>query len=238
MPARRYNEEEVAAIIQRATEAPDAPQRQMPATEGMTLAQIQEIGREVGVSPDVIARAAAALDQVAKTSTRRMLGIPIGVRHSVELERKITDAEWERLVSDLRDTFDATGYVMQSGSLREWRNGNLSIAIEPTPAGDRIRMRTTNDLARTWMLGGTVVSAAAVFNAIAALSAHHPGKLAVSALLLAVSGGLFGLALTRVLPWARLRRAQMKELAERLIAAAPALPSGDSAGSAHRDSDE
>ena len=238
MPARRYNEEEVAAIIQRATEAPDAPPRPMPATDGMTLAQIQEIGREVGVAPDVIARAAVALDQVARTSTRRVMGMPIGVGHTIDLERKISDTEWERLVSDLRETFDATGRVAQSGSLREWRNGNLSITIEPAPGGDRLRMRTSNDLARTWMLGGTVVSVAAVLSAVIALAAHHPGKLAFSALLLAISGGLFGLAVTRVLPWARLRREQMKELAERLIAGAPALPSGDGAESAHRDSDK
>ena len=43
MSDRRFNEEEVAANFQQATEALPAPQRQLPSGEGLTLAEIQEI---------------------------------------------------------------------------------------------------------------------------------------------------------------------------------------------------
>ena len=60
MSDRRFNEEEVAAIFQQATgdEAQHAPQRQLPSGEGLTLAELQEIGRQVGIPPELVVQAA------------------------------------------------------------------------------------------------------------------------------------------------------------------------------------
>src|SRR5947207_1811830 len=108
MNERRFNDEEVAAIFARATEA-RAPDRRQPAHssgEGMTLAQLEEIGREVGIEPDALRHAAMTLGREGQATTRRFLGLPVGVGRSVDLGRALSDAEWERLVVDLRDTFD------------------------------------------------------------------------------------------------------------------------------------
>jgi DNA-3-methyladenine glycosylase II len=37
----------------------------------------------------------------------------------------LSDDQWDRLVVDLRETFNAAGIVGREGSLRQWRNGNL-----------------------------------------------------------------------------------------------------------------
>ncbi len=50
MTERRFNEAEVAAIFEHAAEAQQISQYQFPQAEGMTLAELQEIGREVGIS--------------------------------------------------------------------------------------------------------------------------------------------------------------------------------------------
>lgn len=44
--------------------------------DGLTLADVQQVGRDVGIEPCVIARAAALLDQGAGTSVRTFLGLP------------------------------------------------------------------------------------------------------------------------------------------------------------------
>ena len=61
---RRYGEEEVAAIFEAAS-GPAASRKDSRSAsdseQGLTLSELQSIGREVGISPDRIAEAAAAL---------------------------------------------------------------------------------------------------------------------------------------------------------------------------------
>src|SRR5688572_10704353 len=141
MSERRYTEEEIAEIFRSATENPDAAARR--SATGLTLPELQDIGREVGLSPEAVAQSAARLDRsvpgdrrLPASVTRRQLGLPLGVGRTVDLPRKLTDAEWEQLVVDLRTTFDAQGKLAGQGSLREWLNGNLRAMIEPTPTGE------------------------------------------------------------------------------------------------------
>ena len=62
MTDRRYNDEEVAAIFTRAAEGPQTPLLGVSRDEGLTLGDLQEIGREVGIPPDAVARAAQLVD--------------------------------------------------------------------------------------------------------------------------------------------------------------------------------
>ncbi|HSG49112.1 MAG TPA: hypothetical protein VLA43_14930, partial [Longimicrobiales bacterium] len=151
MTERRYTEAEVAEIFESATR--DA-RRALPgadgsgeATDGLTLAQLQEIAGEVGISPEAVARGAAALEvrRASDIQLRRMSGVPIGVSRTVPLARSMTQEEWERLVARLRQTFDATGTVTVHGGLREWRNGNLRVALEPDGDGARLRLQTRRE---------------------------------------------------------------------------------------------
>ena len=70
---RRYTDDEVAEIFEAASR-PVAP-RDEPADSasptGLTLARLQEIGREVGIAPEQIAEAAAALDRRRAPIARR-----------------------------------------------------------------------------------------------------------------------------------------------------------------------
>jgi hypothetical protein len=145
---RRYQDDEVAKIFETAaTPAPAArrgtPARRTTADDGLTLAELQAIGREVGVPPERIAQAAAQLDRRGLPAPRRTeLGMPVGVARAAELPRAPTDHEWALLVSELRETFGARGREGSRGALREWSNGNLHAAIEPTESGYRFRLST------------------------------------------------------------------------------------------------
>ena len=219
---RRYSDEEAAAIFLKAAEGPQTPPLQAPRDDGMTLAELQEIGREAGIPPEAVAQAAQSMDLRGRAVSRTVLGLPIGAERTIALDRRITDEEWDHLVVELRETFNARGTVRSSGSLREWTNGNLQALLEPTATGHRLRLRTVNGAARAWMSAGlgTLGVAAAVSVATAAggqIGSAVPGI----GFLFVVGLGMFANGALRLPGWARLRRRQMDALAAGL-----ALPAG------------
>src|SRR4051812_44504493 len=215
MTDRRFNEDEVAAILRQATELQQMPDRQLPSGEGMTLAELQDIGRQVGIAPEVVAKAATSLDRVGRATSRRFLGLTIGVGRTVDLGRKLSDDEWERLVVDLRETFDARGRVKEEGAFRQWTNGMLQVLVEPTVSGHRVRLSTLKSEARTLMTTGALMFGAAVAMEIAALLGASVST--GSAVQLAASGAaLFVFPAIRLPRWSQTRRAQMEEVAGRL----------------------
>ena len=224
MTDRRFNEEEVAAIFKQATEAQQTPQRQLPSGEGLTLAEVQEIGRQVGIAPELIDQAASSLVQSGTPTERTMLGLTIGVGRTIELDRKLSDDEWDRLVVDLRETFDARGAVRHEGSFRQWTNGNLQVLLEPTPAGQRIRLRTVKANARAWMMGGLLTSGIAGIMAIAAAVGGSHTNLTIAAEIAVIAVGQLALGAMQLPGWARLRRKQMEEIAQRLATEQSSLP--------------
>ena len=225
MTERRYGEEEVSAIYERAAEAQQSARRQLPAGEGMSLAQLRDIGRDVGIPPELVDQAARTMDQQGRPAARTFLGMPIGVGRTIDLGRKLSDEEWERLVVDLRETFDARGRVRYDGPFREWTNGNLQALLEPTATGQRLRLRTTMGAARGMMtvgLGTLGVTAAVLI--VSAAGGHFADALAQASGLLVAGLGMFGLGAIRLPGWARLRRRQMEGVAARLALSGDAEP--------------
>jgi hypothetical protein len=219
MPERRFNEAEVAAIFEKATEAQHIGQRQLPSGEGMTLAELQLIGREIGIDPGLVAQAASAIAVAGRPSSRKFLGLPIGVGRTVDLGRKLSDQEWEQLVVDLRETFDARGTIRQEGSFRQWTNGNLQFLLEPTPTGHRLRMRTVKGDAVAWIGGGFAMFGFSAFSLIAGgLSAGiaDAAVLGTTSIVGLIGAAMVSVGALRLPRWARTRRQQMEEIAGRL----------------------
>ena len=216
---RRFNEAEVAAIFAQASEAQDlAHAPHLPSGEGLTLTELREIGREVGISSEQIGKAAQLIARGGSPTLRRFLGFPIGVRQTVDLDRRLSDVEWERLVVDLRETFDARGTVRKDGSLRQWTNGNLQALLEPTESGDRLRLRTTKGDARGMMVLGVGMFGAAAAGLVASVvqGAFAPGAMLYLELFAGMGVGMFAVGAFRLPSWARERQRQMSEVAARL----------------------
>ncbi len=223
MTERRYSEEEVAAIFERAAEAQQTARRQLPSGEGMMLSDLQEIGREVGIPPELVAQAARSMDQGGLPASRTFLGLPIGVGRTVDLDRRISEEEWERLVVDLRETFDARGSVRNDGSFRQWTNGNLQALLEPTATGHRLRLRTVKGDARGLMTAGLAsLGVAAALLIGSAVTGQLGGAFPGAGFLSAIGLSMFGIGALRLPGWARLRRRQMEGVAARLALAAKA----------------
>jgi hypothetical protein len=225
MNQRRYTDDEVAAIFERAaTEQQTAP-RQLAPAEGLTLAQLHDIGREVGISAEEVTRAARSLELAGHPVSRSVMGLPLRVGRTVELPRRLTDGEWEQVVADLRDTFQASGSLRYDGSFREWSNGNLSVMLEPTPTGHRVRMRTASDLLRQLLGAGLVLTGMGSLLSFLLIAQGKAEGLALTGFLVATGIGTMGLGAVRLRGWASLRQRQMEGLAGRIALLAESPPS-------------
>jgi hypothetical protein len=219
MTERRYSREEVEQIFASAADAQELGQGGTAGSAGLTLAEMQEIGLEAGLSPDAIARAAAGVALPAPDSiSGRMLGLPIRVGETAELGRRLTDEEWERVVVLLRDTFNAHGKVDASGSLRQWTNGNLQALLEPGTDGHRIRLQTYNQQARMFMGFGIVTLGIGVTTAISAVigGVFTPESMASLGGVFVMGSGFFVVGAARLPGWARTRRQQMRDIIAQL----------------------
>ncbi len=227
MSERHYNDEEIAAIFERASETEHTAMPVSAEGEGLTLGALQDIGREVGISPKAIALAARSLDQAGRPALRRFMGLPIGVGRTVEFDRPLSDSDWERLVADLRSTFRARGTVRYDGPFRQWTNGNLQVLLEPIPNGHRLRLETVKGDSRSLMTGGAVVlgGATAMLLAVAvAGTLNQTGALTGIGYMAIMGVGMFAAGALRVSAWARRRRTQFDELIARLALTARTQP--------------
>jgi hypothetical protein len=232
MADRRYRQDEVEEIFDRAT---SEPTRGMPAvsdTDGLTLSEIQEVGREVGMAPARIAEAARALDIRQEAVPRRTyLGTPTSVGHVADLPRNLSDREWEVLVGELREVFGARGDVTTHGGIREWANGNLHVFLEPTAGGHRLRMTTSKSNAvplLTAGLTGLVLGLALIV--LFVFEQLRPAT-AVATLIATGGGGVLATNMRLLSKWAGQREDQMEYMAGRATALA-LEPPGEAASGA------
>lgn len=230
-PEREYTEEEVAEILDRATQVDRSPSTSAGGSgRGLTLAELHDIGREVGIAEDVITRAARQLDahpSMEAAPDRRLLGSTIGVGRTTYLPRMLTDEEWNQLVVDLRDTFDARGKIRDQGAFRQWTNGNLQALVEPTGEGARLRLRTVKGSGQVYLGMGAAMLAFAPIAAVLALLGTTGDV--TSGLTFAVMGAALVTWAKVTLPsWAKTRERQMEEIIERLTRSMQQLEAGDS----------
>jgi hypothetical protein len=212
MPDRRYNDDEIAEIFQKASEGPQGAALQRSGEDGMTLAELQAIGREVGIAPEAVDRAAKSLDVRPRTGSRKFLGLPMGVERTIELGRRLTEDEWERLIVELREVFGARGTVSSSGSFRQWTNGNLQALLEPTPNGQRLRISTVKGNAGISLVIGAAMMSMGIGAMIAAGGVAHLPDLLISLF----GAGYIANTVVRLPRWARLRASQMDAITTRL----------------------
>src|SRR5256712_12113094 len=178
----------MAGIVRAAAEARQNPPQDVPRDEGLTLTDLQAIGREVGIAPDAVVQAAHALDVRLGAASRTFLGLPIGVARTVNLNRRLTDEEWERLVVQLREVFNARGRTRSDGSLRQWTNGNLQVLLEPTETGHRLRFGTLHGGARASIGAGFAVLGVTATVAISSALGGSLGDAIPGIALLALAG--------------------------------------------------
>jgi hypothetical protein len=221
MTERRFSDDEVARIFAKATEIQKDESRALVRSEGMSLAELQAIGKEAGIDAALIAQAARAVDQPAPPPVPAVIGIPIGVARTVMLDRRMTDDEWEALVIRCRDVFEARGKVESHGNFRQWTNSNLQILLEPAGDAHRLRFKTLRGESRGLVAAGaSMLAAATVVAAVgSATGSMSLAQTIVSSMPVALGGiGMLAAGLVRLPSWRRKREAQFEALAAEMLA--------------------
>lgn len=123
--ARRFDEREVALIIQRAGEL---QQKSATAADrgGMSLVELEQIAREAGLDPALVRRAALELDDQRSAASSRLAGAPLRILLERTFQGEVSTDEFEGLVAEIRRSMSDPGVVSVLGRSVTW---------SPSPSG-------------------------------------------------------------------------------------------------------
>ena len=140
MALRRYSDHDVALILRRALELEEQrPRPDVP--DGVTLADLREIAREVGIDPRMVEKAAAELDVSGSRTARTLATESAVVREIREVPRALSAEEIHELIRMVDRTLTEQGTVTQAlGEVRWTSRGKFrstQVAVKPT-AGETV----------------------------------------------------------------------------------------------------
>lgn len=219
---RRFTDNEVALVLRKAAEIDEASGS--ASGGGLSLDDLKEIGREVGISPEAITRAVASLERKGGGSAVRLVTGSSLVRRAVySVDGELSSDGIARLIRLVDEKSEAAGEVTEAlGSVR-WtsrdRFRGTQVSITPEKGETTIQVvekalprlrRVVHLLPTAW--GG--ILSGAVFGRL--VSGPLPGS-ATEAALLALLMGIGGGAAVGRLVWSWLS-AQSRDRVERLAA--------------------
>ncbi len=118
---RHYSEEELAAIIKRATEIHE--ESKSDTGSKLSLSELEVIADDLGIPKAHLRRAASELQlgsRRVKENKFRLFGGPKEREHNWTLDRVLTDDDWERIVLEMRASTGKSGKTEEIGRAREW----------------------------------------------------------------------------------------------------------------------
>ncbi|MFK7845391.1 MAG: hypothetical protein AB8G77_08825 [Rhodothermales bacterium] len=218
---RRYSEKEIAEIFKNAASAQESAGRNRSAGEGLSLAELQRIGEESGITPEFIAHAAAMLEDSGTDAVADSLfGVPLVVSRKLSLPRKMENEEWEQLVVDLRRTYGGEGTIKQEGSFRQWQHGEISAFVEPSKEGDVLRITTAPQKVGTTKFSLGLGLSFCILSLVFFIPAFFFGKMMPSVLwpgsLFFFSGLIPLIPFMMSRPWAKKQEAKMNGVVVRV----------------------
>ena len=201
---RRFTDKEVALVLRRAAEAEERAGQ--GAGGGLSLEDLQEIAREVGIAPAAIAEAVAGMER--RPERARLLGGAPSVRRAVHaVQGELNREAIGRLVQLVDERTDSAGGVSEAlGSVR-WTGADRfhSTQVVITPANGETTIQVVEKAApRVRRILHLVPAAWGSILASAVAGTVEPGTAGAMALL-ALGAGLGALAGRAVFSWASLR---------------------------------
>jgi hypothetical protein len=207
---RTYSDNEVALILRRAMAMqPDAAGR---GERGLSLAELREIAREIGIDPDLVSEAASQLPTAGDGLFGRFFGV--GMRQDLRLVHpaELSRDQLQNLTMVIRSTMQQQGRAHEVLDALEWTTvGDVSqVAVTIRAGGGRTTVQVMVDrtgAALLTMLGPVFLGA---FAGAITGSIVEPG---VAGGIAIMSGGLAGGVLMARAIWQRNTRAFQRKLA-------------------------
>lgn len=156
-PARVYGDKEIGQILKRATELQQAEPNLGPGG-GMTLAELEEVASEAGISLDHLRRAALEIDTGAPASSfwAPLLGEDVGLVREVTLPGEVPRERFEDLLGTIQGTVSDHGQPTLVGRTLTWQgqaaDQNRRIRVVVSSRDDATLIRIEENLSQ--MAGG------------------------------------------------------------------------------------
>lgn len=162
---RRYTEEELALILNRAAERQEGVQASAPR---YTLADIQEIAAGAGIAPDHVASVAAAIRDERVARGGAVLGAPHHFRFDESIEGEVADEVIGELFDIVRRSLGAQGEVTEALGTVEWKGQDAfgSTYVTVARRGGRTTIGVLSTRGDTAVVAWTVGGAGAFFGSL------------------------------------------------------------------------
>jgi len=118
---RLYTEKEISKILKRAGEVQAAQSEKI--TVGLSLEEIQQIAKDVGLEPDIVANVANEIDdepEQEETGFFSSLMMPTKIDLEHVLPGNLSENEWPEVVSLIERATGKSGSSSQIGKMLEW----------------------------------------------------------------------------------------------------------------------
>jgi hypothetical protein len=146
---RRYNEEEVGRLLERATEIQRREGLAADTTGGLTLRELEEIAAEAGIDPHLLRRVASELDtggQRHPTALDRIMGAAPTILYERRVPGQLSPAGLEAIVVEIQSAVGVVGQPSLVGNTLTWRSEtrnhsrSLQIVVAPREGETYIRV--------------------------------------------------------------------------------------------------
>ncbi len=224
-PAHRsYNEKEIGALIQRATEMHE--EAMGTSERSLSLKEIEHIAAELGLPPEYMRTAALELeDRVSSDRAFSVFGGTFVINQARVVDGTMTQEQWEQVVMELRAFTGKKGQVDEVGPAREWIHAigegdegfnfvKTRVAIRPGDGQTSIQIRKH--------YGGTAVPAylgaffLSTLLTIMVLHGRGLSDLVYFAIAVGIGFGAFAVVRASISLWARRQKERLKRLTDLL----------------------
>ncbi|MGE0440393.1 MAG: hypothetical protein AB7L66_07595 [Gemmatimonadales bacterium] len=145
---RRYTDQEVARILQRATEIEEQRPPEVAAAQGLTVAQLHEIGRDVGLTPELIDAAVRSVGTRGRPSLRSSLVSPLSAKLAWQVSQPMSRTGLDQLLRAVEDQTDLTGTVTEALGTVRWTSvprghkfeRTVQVTVTPTDTDTRLQV--------------------------------------------------------------------------------------------------
>lgn len=145
---RRYNDEEVAEVLQRAVQ-PVSGGRNLTArrpSEGITLAQLESVAAEAGIDPDRVRHAALALRDAPPPEGGSLVFGPRTTHvFDLTIEGEVPPGRLSDLVAAIRRLTRVKGKIVEVGDWIEWTSDAKTIHMTVKPENGRTHLQLMGD---------------------------------------------------------------------------------------------
>lgn len=141
----RFDRDEISRILKRAVELEHNDNTSDNEREGLTLEELQQVSREVGIDPKYVKLAIGEMKEPVQSPVANLLGGPFKYNITQMAEGVLTDEEWEEVVSEIRRIHGGIGNTSKLGKTFEWEQrkqevGYIQIALSPKKETTKIHI--------------------------------------------------------------------------------------------------